>query len=444
MRAGEVQLRSQEDTSERSERREPSTPRLLWIKADQLHPLNSGGRIRTYNMLKELKAHFHVSYFCLGDDSPAGLQSMSDYSHEQYVVRAHSDNDSSLREAGRLLLSLSTSRLPFVIHKYTSRKIRESLGALIVAGGFDVIVCDFLSMSANLLPLPRLPGARYVVFQHNVESRIWERHYRTAERLPWRLLYQLQWKRFLKFEEDTCRWFDGVIAVSEADARDFKHDFSLPNVLGHVETGVDIEYFAPRHTQPDGHDIVFLGSMDWTPNIDGIVDFVRECWPSIKRRIPDATLTIVGRNPAPPVTRLAQQDSSITVTGTVDDVRPYLARAALSVVPLRVGGGTRIKIYEAMAMGVPVVSTEVGAEGLPVVHRKHVMLASDWDSLTNCTTELLEDRELATQIAHNGAQLVRANYSWQVITGDFIDMLQPATAGENPASTAPETSPGVI
>jgi glycosyltransferase involved in cell wall biosynthesis len=211
--------------------------------------------------------------------------------------------------------------------------------------------------------------------------------------------------------------------VSEFDRDVFKKEFGLNNVLGHVETGVDIDYFGQYKREPKKHSLVFLGSMDWMPNIDGIEDFIKHCYPKIKRDLPEVTLTILGRNPPDKIRQLGDSDSSITVTGTVDDVRPYLASAAASIVPLRIGGGTRIKIFETMAAGLPVISTTIGAEGLPITHDENIMIADSHDDFAKASVALLEDDQKAQQIADNGYTLVEKNYSWQTVTRDFVDML---------------------
>lgn len=398
--------------------------KLLWIKADQLHPLNSGGRIRTYNMLKHLKSEFETTYFCLGNRSNKALSRMHEYSDNAFVVEIPQRKPAAMWEMFDLVQSLLFTRLPYVIQKYTAHAISNALEKLLSENTFDVVVCDFLSLSANLVALQRQQEAKYVVFQHNVESRIWQRHAETSTNPLKRALYLGQWRRFLRYETATCNWFDGVIAVSQSDAYDFENELGVDNLLGFVETGVDTSFFTPRPSLVESKNIVFLGSMDWSPNIEGICEFVDQCYPLIRQRYPVVTLTIVGRNPASRVLKLAEDNPSITVTGTVDDVRPFLQEAALTVVPLRVGGGTRIKIYEAMAAGVPVVSTHVGAEGLPLDHGDSIMLANDWPAFAESVLKVLKDTSLAASLSKRGGEVVRENYSWEVVTAEFANMLR--------------------
>ena len=397
--------------------------KLLWIKADELYPLNSGGKIRTYNMMVELMREFDITYFTLKDKDAEPLSDMSGYSDRQVFAHWKDNKSNKLKLVFDALSNLCFSKLPFVIDKYTTTKVTNTLKKTLNENQFDVVISDFLSLSENLKKLERQPSASYVVFQHNVESYIWERHYKNAGNFVSKAYFKSQWQRFLTFEKATCKWFDGVIAVSEFDKDVFANKFKLNNVLGHVETGVDVNSFSHFERAPKQHSLVFLGSMDWMPNIDGIEDFVKNCYPLIKAQLPNVTLTILGRNPPNKITLLGQNDSSIHVTGTVDDVRPFLAEAAVSVVPLRIGGGTRIKIFETMASGLPVVSTTIGAEGLPLTNGEHIIIADDSKSFADQTVALLNDTGRANEIAASAKQLVINKYSWEIVTRDFVAML---------------------
>jgi glycosyltransferase involved in cell wall biosynthesis len=186
-----------------------------------------------------------------------------------------------------------------------------------------------------------------------------------------------------------------------------------------VPTGVDVGYFRRPEGSGSTGDIVFVGSMDWMPNIDGVEYFVREILPLIRREVPDCTLTIVGRSPSKATLALMERDSKINVTGTVADVRPWVWGAKLSVVPLRIGGGTRLKIYESMAAGTPVVSTSIGAEGLEVDHPKNIRLAdAPYDFAAQCIT-LLKREDERQHLASEGRSLVTSRFSWDAVVTEF-------------------------
>ena len=295
-------------------------PHLLWIKADPLHPLNTGGKIRTYNMMVELKKQYEITFFTLGSQPSSNEAEL--YSDHQHWVDWTDSKSNKLQFLMSFARNCFFSSLPFVIDRYTTDTITEELRKVLTSEQFDFVVCDFLSLSGNLTQLPRLSNAPHVVFQHNVESRIWERHTENASNFATGFVFKKQWQRYLKYEKQACEWFDGVIAVSEDDSKAFREEFGLTNVLGDVPTGVNVTQFQEFPRQPKPGSLVFLGSMDWMPNIDGICDFVEQTYPLIREKQPEASLTIVGRNLPDKVVNFAKSGSSITVTGTVDDVRP--------------------------------------------------------------------------------------------------------------------------
>ena len=193
--------------------------------------------------------------------------------------------------------------------------------------------------------------------------------------------------------------------------------------VSEIPTGVDIDFFSRPASAPAGADLVFIGSMDWLPNIDGVLYFVREILPIIRRRRPECTLAIVGRTPSAEIEQLAKRDRNIQVTGTVPDIRPYLWGSSVSIVPLRIGGGTRLKIYEAMAAGIPVVSTTIGAEGLKVDPPDNIRLADDPQSFARDCLDLLADPGERARIAGSARQMVCAEFSWEAVSRCFEAIL---------------------
>jgi glycosyltransferase involved in cell wall biosynthesis len=261
-----------------------------------------------------------------------------------------------------------------------------------------------------------------VLFQHNVEAMIWKRHYEVqTNRVKKAYLYG-QWQKMRRFEKEMCRRFDSVIAVSADDRDQMKREYGAEAVFD-VPTGVDVEFFRPSGAvQAEKHGIVFTGSMDWLPNEDAIRYFMREIMPLIKNKVPDATLTVVGRNPPPALVDRSKEDPSLVITGRVDDVRPYIENAAVYIVPLRIGGGTRLKIFEAMAMEKPVVSTTVGAEGLPLTHGVELLLADAPETFADAVVKLFGDSQYATELGQRAAAVVRENHGWRPVTEIFVSL----------------------
>jgi glycosyltransferase involved in cell wall biosynthesis len=234
-----------------------------------------------------------------------------------------------------------------------------------------------------------------------------------------RLLAQ-QWRRMLRFERAALERFELVLAVSDTDARTFERLYprALRAPVHVVQTGVDTTYFSPAPDAARPAHLVFTGSMDWLPNEDGVVHFVEEILPRIRSRMPGVTFSIVGRAPTPAVRRLADQ-TGIEVTGRVDDVRPHVAAAHVYVVPLRIGGGTRLKIFEAMAMGKAVVSTTIGAEGLPVTDGRDIVIADGPEAFADAVVRVIDQPEVRQRIESAARRLVVERYDWSSVAGDF-------------------------
>ena len=261
----------------------------------------------------------------------------------------------------------------------------------------DAMVCDFLTPAVNLGDL-----SEWVLFQHNLETLIWRRHAEHAGDPLRKMYFHSQAERMFRAERDVCRGARTVIAVSEADARLHRELFGIERVP-YVPTGVDVTSLTPASPAPIETDLVFVGSMDWMPNIDGVEYFLDEILPLIRRRRPECTITIVGRKPPASLRRRAESDAKLRVTGTVNDVRPYLWSAAVSIVPLRVGGGTRLKIYEAMAARTPVVSTSVGAEGLGIHPPVDIRIEDTPETFAEACVELLESQAERSRLNWRGA-----------------------------------------
>jgi glycosyltransferase involved in cell wall biosynthesis len=257
-----------------------------------------------------------------------------------------------------------------------------------------------------------------------VEAEIWRRHEQTATNPFARRLLHQQWQRMLRFEREALARFDLVLAVSATDRETLSRIY--PGVMHSpvhvVQTGVDTSFFAPAGTPPRHTHMVFTGSMDWLPNEDGMVYFCREILPRIRQSEPDATLSIIGRAPTPAVKKLAEIPG-VEVTGRVDDVRPHVAKGAVYIVPLRIGGGTRLKIFEAMSMGKAVVSTTVGAEGLPVTSGRDIEIADEPARFAHSVVHLMRDLTSRRAIESAARQLVLERYDWSAVAQDFEDAL---------------------
>jgi glycosyltransferase involved in cell wall biosynthesis len=266
-----------------------------------------------------------------------------------------------------------------------------------------------------------------VLFQHNVETMIWRRLAETSTGFK-KIYMDRQAARMFEYEKRVCRTVRHTIAVSDIDAQLMREMFGVTNVEA-VPTGVDIEYFAKPARATRESDMVFVGSMDYLPNVDGILWFTQEVLPLIRKKRPDCTLTVVGRKPPREIQAIAEADPKVKITGTVPDVRPYLWGGALSIVPLRVGGGTRLKIYESMAAGTPIVSTTIGAEGLEIHPPHDIRIGDTAEEFAAQTLALLDSESQRDAVAQAAWELVNAKFSWEKIARDFENILERTSAG---------------
>ncbi len=410
--------------------------RILWLKTELLHPVDKGGKIRTYQMLRQLRRDHHITYLTLDDgsaDPDARERALEEYCHELVCVPHRTNRKFSAAFYVELARNVFSSQ-PYFMAKYRSSEMRRKIEEFTARGKFDVVVCDFLVPGINM---PEQVGCATVLFQHNVEAMIWRRHYEVQPAPLKKLYLREQWRKARAIEAAACRRFDSVIAVSSEDAAMMRREYGVKNV-GDVPTGVDTEFFRPQRTgEAKGNKLVFTGSMDWLPNEDAIEYFVTRILPRVKERVPGVTLTVVGRNPYPKLIELSRRDASIEVTGRVPDVRPYMDDAAVYIVPIRIGGGTRLKIYEAMAMELPVVSTTIGAEGLPVQTGSDLLLADAPEAFADRVVELLADRAFAARLGAQAAETVRTKFGWETVARRFAELCEEAR-GARPARDAAE------
>src|SRR5215210_3185750 len=396
--------------------------RILWLKTELLHPVDKGGKIRTYNMLKELKRDHHVTYLTLDDGSASAedRRNASEYCHDLVCI-PHSRREKFTPGFYLELLLNLVAQHPYAIKKYESAAMRREIIERERSNSFDLLVCDFLAPAANV---PRTLASPAILFQHNVEAMIWQRHYEIQTNPVKKAYLYGQWQKMLRFEKEMCRRFDSVIAVSADDREQMKREYGAEAVFD-VPTGVDVEFFRPGgEAKSSPHSMVFTGSMDWLPNDDAIRYFMREIMPLIKQKVPDATLTVVGRKPAPALVELAKSDPSLVITGRVEDVRPYMKSAAAYIVPLRIGGGTRLKIFEAMAMEKAVVSTTVGAEGLPLNDGVELIIADRPDEFAGAVIRALRNESFARRIGQRARAIVCERFGWGVAAGVFADVCE--------------------
>ena len=384
--------------------------RLLFISPRFLFPLNEGGKIRTVGMLRAMKKDgpFDIT---LVSPAPADVAQYADdiASACEHFVSWPATKTSKLTQVMGVMGSLPAS----------TASDRSVTGRTVVAKALevkpDVVVADF-PHSAVLLP-DRLEPAS-VMFTHNLEAEILERH--AAVATGWRkLIWQREARKMDAFERATLRRFDSVVAVSERDEVALAKRYGL-DVVRRIETGVDLEFYSYQAPRTEGSVAVFAGAMDSRSNIDGIEFLLRAVWPRVHAVQPQAQMLIAGRNPPSAlVTEAAASGMNWRFTGSVADIRPHLHAGDISLIPLRVGSGTRLKAFEAIASGLPVVSTTLGVEGLGLEPGEHYLAADTDAAFADAILALLADTPRRIAMAEAGRALLEARYSWAVIARQF-------------------------
>jgi len=325
-----------------------------------------------------------------------------------------------IRPLSRLLFACSGLPIPVAMDR--SRRGRRVVRREI-SNACDLALFDF--PHATTLGWDGQRGVR-AIFTHNVEAEIFERHANSSD--GWRaLVWRNQQRKMASLEATVLREADGVVAVSSRDADSFSARYGVGNV-DVIQTGVDLDFFA-FHGPADNQKIVFTGAMDWLANVDGIRWFKDEVWPRIARQLPNATMDVVGREPPRElITVAAAERLPWRFTGFVDDVRSYVKDAAVFVIPLRIGGGTRLKAFEAMAMGCPTVSTTIGMEGLDVRAGAEYLNADGAQEFADAVVHLLHDRASSVRLARTARKYVEENCSYTAVAKDFERICQDVIA----------------
>jgi sugar transferase (PEP-CTERM/EpsH1 system associated) len=383
-------------------------------------PLNIGSKIRIFHVLRELVLAGHeVSLFTLAHEpyGPEDLETLRTWCREIRVIpvkkRPH------LRAALKVLIS----HRPYRVSKFENPEFRQAI-AKVLQREYDILWVHFME-TLVYLPQPHLwkKSPLVVLDQHNADERFWETYAREGS--PWvRLFAKFNLWQLRRFQASVLNQVDVVLSVSKEDADFTQARLTNPATqVWIVPNGVDTERLQPLGTTERRNRIIFCGAMDVFMNIDAVNWFARRMFPRVREAVPDAEFWIVGRNPNSKVKALASLPG-VRVIGQVEDVRPYYAEAKVAVAPFRYGGGTKIKVLEAMALGVPVVATPIGCQGIEVVPGKHLFNEESEEAFTERVVNLLRDDSLRLQMAIEARKLVEEHYSWHSIMGNTIKRLE--------------------
>jgi polysaccharide biosynthesis protein PslH len=374
-------------------------------------PPTSGGQLRDYNLLKCLSKNHEIHLLILTDTIGIAENSLEEIHRICKLVKIipHKYKHSLL-----LFVKSLTMKIPYKVLQYTSLPFQIEISQMLHKYKFDIVLCDHIYLTNNLpktvdIPvIPHTEDAFYFLYKQVAEkAKFFRRIYAT-----------LQWKILYNYEIKTYKKFGIFIAISEEEKERIAK--VLPDIkIPIIPNGIDSNYYEPIEIEDnDEISLVYLGLMDSFPNEDAVIFFAREILPLLSNIGITLKIYIVGKNPTKRVLELGN-DKRIIVTGMVDDVRPYIAAATIFIVPLRFGTGTRLKILEAMAMKVPVISTSIGCEGLNTKHDKNILIADTPKDFAQNIVKLLNDKNFRNKIAEGGLKLAE-QYDWKGI-GQKLD-----------------------
>jgi polysaccharide biosynthesis protein PslH len=407
---------------------------ILYVSQMPASPPRFGAQARIHGLMTELARHHDLTAVMLVDDEfdiEECRRAMQAYCREVVLIRNPYGRDGLAKRLLQLRSIASTKS--FERLRVAVPEMQQALDRVLRAKRFDIVNLEFTFLGdCDLRRAP--PGEKppvLVVDSHNIDYDIARQYATAGGSLARRLYAEVNWRKLRREELGTYHDADGVYLCSTADQQRLLGEVPDSRTIV-IPNAANTEFYKPRTTDPqaDGRSIVFFGLMSYMPNIDGATYFIQEIWPRVAELNPQARCKIIGGSP--PASLLALAKPSVEFTGFVPDLRPHLAEAAAIVVPLRIGGGTRLKIVEAMAMGKAIVSTTLGAEGIEAIPGRDILIADEPATFADAVTRLLNEPALATRIGHSARELSEARYAWssaaRTLVGFFRKTLQECTA----------------
>ncbi len=391
--------------------------KILFLSPTVPYPLTDGGRIRVYNLVKQIAEKNDVSLLAL-ETQPTDVESIEHLQELGINVHLVANTTSLPRVSLSTLLSAFFQRQPITVARYNVGAYRQKFKELLSTETYDLVHYEMFH-TGQLYTETDLPS---VLSLQNVDSAIWERLQDETTNLFYKFAYWTQKLAFQRYERVFSPKFDAVTCTSEIDAAVFQK-YCKDGAVQVVPNGVDVTHFSPDFEVEASAHLIYIGSMDWYPNEDAVAFFAEEVLPLIQKSMSDVRFSIVGGKPSARVQKLAEREG-VVVTGRVPEIKPYFAEATVFVVPLRIGSGTRLKILEALAMGKAVVSTTVGAEGLALQDGEDIFIADEPKAFADAVIRLLIDISLRQKIGLRGRVRVEQDYDWRNIAKKLVDVYE--------------------
>ena len=389
--------------------------KILFLSPTVPFPLTDGGRIRVYNLLKQIAQQSDVTLLAL-ETQTTDADGVAELQQLGITVHLVPNAPTLPRVSFGTLVKAFLKRQPITVARYDIPDYRQKLTELISSQNFDLVHYEMFHI-AQFHTETDLPG---VLSQQNVDSAIWRRLCSETTNPFYKFAYWTQQLAFQRYERVLSPKFDAVTCTSEIDAAVFQQHCAN-DAIEIIPNGVDVTHYQPDFSAEAPAHLIYIGSMDWYPNEDAVAFFADEVLPRIQEKVPDVAFSIVGGNPSARVQKLTEREG-IVVTGRVPEIKPYFAETTVFVVPLRIGSGTRLKILEALAMGKAIVSTTVGAEGLDLKDGEEIFIADEPTAFADAVIKLITDSELRRRIGENGRARVEQDYDWRSIGAKLHDV----------------------
>ena len=389
------------------------------------YPPDSGPKIKTWNVLKYLAQHHEVTLvsFVRGDQSADAIQ-LKNYCRAVHTVPINRGAWSD----GRYMIQSLVTRQPFLMVRDDRIAMRKVIQKVTAQTQFDIVHVDQLNMAQYA---GRVTGAGKILDAHNALWLLYKRLWETMAPGPKKWLLGRDWRLLKQYEGEICRSFGGLLTVSREDKVALQEAAGKPLEATVIPIAIDTDEVVKVRRCAEADHILHIGTMFWPPNIDGILWFLREIFPLIQAKRPQTTLDLVGAKPPPEIMAYSSNGAGINVTGYVADPTPFYEATGVMVVPLRAGGGMRVKILNALAQGLPIVSTTLGCEGIAVEPGRHLLVADTPEAFAQATLDLLEDKRLASELGDNGRHLIQSTYDYRAACRPLEALYQHAISAQH-------------
>ncbi len=393
--------------------------KILFLTTEIPYPLDSGGKIRSFNMLKSLYEKYEIDLLCFseGNHKQEHISELNKLCKSVYVIKKiYKNSKSKSMLLKNVFLSVFKNK-PFVVEKFYDKKYKYEIRRLLSEKSYKAIIVDHLQVAGYI---DDLSGNNVILSQHNCEFIILKRRFEKEKNVLKRLYLYIEYKKTQKYEKYICRQVDSVIMLSNED-KNFLIDSSYKGAnITIIPISIEADYIKETRNERLKN-ILFLGTMSWFPNEQGILWFLEKAWPKIKQENKELVLYIVGSNPSKEV--ISYSSEEIIVTGYVENVNEYIEKCDACIVPLFIGGGMRVKILECMVKGIPCISTTVGAEGIEYSNNKNIIIADNEEEFKMAIRQI-NDVEIRKNMVESAKSLIEKKYSLKVITKKLEEIIE--------------------